>query len=107
MHAESLTVPGSIRILDLMAAIVRRAFPSALLVCALAMGALFAFAAAPLDAQTRAWEFSSYEGAMTNSGRDMGSMSQSTFNTAQQRKQKYLDEIQSMLTRNFGEADPE
>jgi protein-L-isoaspartate(D-aspartate) O-methyltransferase len=84
---------------------VRRSNRSVLVVCALAMAAFAA--AAPLNAQTRAWAFSSYEGAMTSSGRDLGSMSQSTFETAQQRKQKYLDEIQGMLVRNFGKADPE
>jgi protein-L-isoaspartate(D-aspartate) O-methyltransferase len=59
-----------------------------------------------VHAQNRAWAFSSYENAMSGSGRDLGSMNESTFETAQQRKQKYLDEIQRMLLRDFGQADP-
>jgi protein-L-isoaspartate(D-aspartate) O-methyltransferase len=58
------------------------------------------------DAQNRAWAFSAYAAAMTTSGRDPGSMSESTFQTAQQRKQRYLQVIRAMLVRDFGEADP-
>jgi protein-L-isoaspartate(D-aspartate) O-methyltransferase len=43
---------------------------------------------------------------MSGSGRDPGTLSESSFQTAQARKQKYLDEIRAMLVRNFGEADP-
>jgi len=71
--------------------------------CALAICAL---AAAPLGAQKHTWEFTSYENAMSSSGRDLGSMSQGSFDTAQTRKQKYLEEIRAMLARDFGAADP-
>jgi protein-L-isoaspartate(D-aspartate) O-methyltransferase len=66
---------------------------------------LCVLAAAPLGAQQRSWGFPSYETAMSGSGRDLGSMSQGSFDTAQERKQKYLDEIRAMLSRDFGSAD--
>ena len=72
-------------------------------VCTLAICVL---SAAPLGAQKHAWEFTSYENAMSSSGRDLGSMSQGSFETAQGRKQKYLDAIRAMLTRDFGGVDP-
>ena len=62
--------------------------------------------AAPLTAQTHAWRFSAYGTAMSGSGRDLGSVNEGSFDTAQQRKQKYLDEIRAMLNRDFGAADP-
>ncbi len=71
---------------------------SALVLCTLAT--------APLTAQNRGWQFSSYGSAMSGSGRDLGTMNQGSFDTAQQRKQKYLDAIRAMLTRDFGAADP-
>lgn len=67
---------------------------------------LCALAASPLAAQKRAWEFSSFEAAMAGSGRSAGSISQDAFDAAQARKQKYLDEIRAMLTRDFGAPDP-
>ena len=67
---------------------------------------LCTLAAQTLTAQTRAWQFSSYGSAMSSSGRELGSMSEGTFDTAQERKQKYLDEIRGMLARDFGTVDP-
>jgi protein-L-isoaspartate(D-aspartate) O-methyltransferase len=69
---------------------------------------LVVFAAGPthLSAQQRAWEFPVYENAMQGSGRAISGVDQGAFLTAQKRKQRYLDEIKSMLVRNFGAADP-
>ncbi|HET6451908.1 MAG TPA: protein-L-isoaspartate O-methyltransferase [Spirochaetia bacterium] len=72
----------------------------------LALCGLLIAGGASLGAQNRSWAFSAYSTAMTGSGRDAGAFTESTFETAQARKQKYLDEIQSMLVRNFGAADP-
>ena len=60
----------------------------------------------PLGAQQRSWAFPGYENAMRGSGREVGSMDEGSFLSAQKRKQKYLDEIRAMLVRNFGSADP-
>ena len=43
---------------------------------------------------------------MRGSGRDLGSVDEGSFLTAQKRKQKYLDEIRAMLGRNFSSVDP-
>jgi protein-L-isoaspartate(D-aspartate) O-methyltransferase len=59
-----------------------------------------------VSAQQRAWEFPVYENAMRGSGRDLGSLNEGSFLTAQKRKQKYLDEIRAMLGRNFPSVDP-
>ena len=70
----------------------------------LCLFAICALAAASLGAQT--WNFAAYKNAMTQSGRKLGSMSQGLFESTQQRKQKYLNEIRTMLTRDFGAPDP-
>jgi protein-L-isoaspartate(D-aspartate) O-methyltransferase len=59
-----------------------------------------------VGAQQRAWEFPGYDTAMRGSGRQIGSVDEGSFATAQSRKQKYLDEIKAMLLRNFKTADP-
>ena len=57
-------------------------------------------------AQQRGWQFSAYDTAMQESGRQVGSAGEQAFLAVQERKQKYIDEITSMLERNFGEVDP-
>ena len=57
-------------------------------------------------AQQRAWQFTAYDTAMQESGRQVGSADEQAFLAAQERKQKYIDEIKAMLERNFGAADP-
>jgi protein-L-isoaspartate(D-aspartate) O-methyltransferase len=59
----------------------------------------------PLAAQQR-WDYSVYQKAVTESGRVLGAVDERGFLAAQQRKQKVLDEIQAMLARDFGSADP-
>lgn len=59
-----------------------------------------------LGAQQRGWKFTTYDSAMQESGRQVGSADEQAFLAMQARKQKYIDEIRAMLTRNFGEADP-
>ncbi len=59
-----------------------------------------------LGAQQRSWQFTAYDSAMQESGRQVGSADEQTFLAVQARKQKYIDEVRAMLLRNFGEADP-
>jgi protein-L-isoaspartate(D-aspartate) O-methyltransferase len=68
--------------------------------------ALFALGPNPVGAQQRAWEFPVYQNAMRGSGREIGSINESLFTTAQKRKQKYLEQIRAMLARDFAVADP-
>jgi protein-L-isoaspartate(D-aspartate) O-methyltransferase len=70
--------------------------------------ALFVFAvvfSAAAGAQQR-WDFSAYQQAMQGSGRKVGAMDEKSFQAAQERKQHFLDQIQAMLARDFGAADP-
>jgi protein-L-isoaspartate(D-aspartate) O-methyltransferase len=75
-------------------------------VFALLVLSLFAPGMMPLGAQQRAWEFPVYQNAMRGSGREVSGVDESSFLSAQKRKQKYLDEIRAMLVRNFSSADP-
>ena len=59
----------------------------------------------PLAAQ-QGWDYTIYQRAVTESGRSIGSVDEKAFLAAQMRKQKVLDEIKAMLTRDFGSADP-
>jgi protein-L-isoaspartate(D-aspartate) O-methyltransferase len=43
---------------------------------------------------------------MEQSGRQIGTLDESTFLAAQQRKQRVVDQIKAMLTHDFGSADP-
>jgi protein-L-isoaspartate(D-aspartate) O-methyltransferase len=61
-------------------------------------------ALAPLPAQS-SWTFADFEKAQQQSGRALGSFNEKAFADVQQRKQAYLEAIQSMLARNFGSAD--
>ena len=54
----------------------------------------------------QAWSYVAYQKAMSDSGRHVGAVGESGFLAADARKQKVLDEIQAMLTRDFGAADP-
>ena len=69
---------------------------------------LVLFAAGPTSAgaQQRSWQFTAYGNAMQESGRQVGSADEQTFLAVQSRKEKYTEEIKSMLVHNFGEADP-
>ena len=67
---------------------------------------LIAAGTVSLGAQQRGWKFTAYDSAMQESGRQVGSADEQAFLAMQARKQKYIDEIRAMLTRNFGEADP-
>jgi protein-L-isoaspartate(D-aspartate) O-methyltransferase len=52
------------------------------------------------------WDFSAYQQAMQASGRRIGALDEKSFLAVQQRKQIFMDQIQAMLTRDFGAADP-
>ena len=54
----------------------------------------------------QAWNYLTYRQALEASGRDMGGLDEKAFTVAIGRKQKVLDEIQAMLVRSFGSADP-
>jgi protein-L-isoaspartate(D-aspartate) O-methyltransferase len=54
----------------------------------------------------QAWNFATYRQALEASGRDIGSVDEKAFQAAADRKQKVLDQIQAMLVRSFGAADP-
>jgi protein-L-isoaspartate(D-aspartate) O-methyltransferase len=52
------------------------------------------------------WDFAAYQQAMQASGRRIGTLDEKSFLADQQRKQAFLEQIQAMLTRDFGTADP-
>jgi protein-L-isoaspartate(D-aspartate) O-methyltransferase len=54
----------------------------------------------------QSWTFSAYQKAMGGSDRTVGALNEGGFLAAEARKQKVLDEIQAMLARDFGAADP-
>jgi protein-L-isoaspartate(D-aspartate) O-methyltransferase len=56
--------------------------------------------------EQQSWGYSAYTQAMQQSGRDPGSLDESAFLAAQQRKQRVLAQIKAMLTHAFGSADP-
>jgi len=60
----------------------------------------------PTLAQAQAWNYAAYSKAMTESGRQIGSMDEKSFLAVQDRKVSVLGEIRSMLERDFGTADP-
>ncbi len=66
---------------------------------------LAALCTASLSAQKQ-WDYAAYEKAMRESGRQIGTVDEKSFLAVQDRKQKFLDDIQSMLARDFGAADP-
>jgi protein-L-isoaspartate(D-aspartate) O-methyltransferase len=72
-----------------------------LLTCA----ALFAFVAGGLSAQ-QVWNYDAYLQAMTASGRQVQALDAAVFQAIDERKAKVLGNIQSMLVRAFGQADP-
>ena len=52
------------------------------------------------------WNYATYRQVVAASGRDVGNVDEKAFQAAADRKQKVLDEIQAMLVRSFGRADP-
>jgi protein-L-isoaspartate(D-aspartate) O-methyltransferase len=71
-----------------------------LIACALALvtiGSVFA---------QQTWDYAAYSAAMEKSGRRIGALDEAAFQAAEQRKQRYLDDIRAMLIRDFGAADP-
>ncbi len=77
-------------------------FKKSILACALAVLCLVAGHAS----ERQAWTYTAYQRAMEQSGRKPGTLDESTFLAAQQRKQRVLDQIKAMLIHDFGSADP-
>ncbi len=67
---------------------------------------IFAVLVGAAAAAQQRWDFAAYQQAMQASGRQIGAMDEKSFQAAQDRKQHFLDQIQAMLTRDFGAADP-
>jgi protein-L-isoaspartate(D-aspartate) O-methyltransferase len=53
-----------------------------------------------------AWTYQAYVQAMAATGRDVGSLDAKGFQAVEDRKQKVLSQIQAMLEKSFGKADP-
>jgi protein-L-isoaspartate(D-aspartate) O-methyltransferase len=77
-------------------------FKKGIVACALAVLCL----AAGHASERQAWTYTAYQRAMEQSGRKSGTLDESTFLAAQQRKQRVLDQIKAMLIHDFGSADP-
>ncbi len=67
--------------------------------------ALVAASAAPVVSAERAWDFGAYQKAMSETGRELGSINQKEFQAAQARKSRMLDVIRAFLVRYLGSAD--
>ncbi len=67
---------------------------------------VFALVAGVSAFAQQTWNYAAYSAAIEKSGRRIGALDEGSFQAAQQRKQRYLDDIRAMLVRDFGVADP-
>jgi protein-L-isoaspartate(D-aspartate) O-methyltransferase len=67
---------------------------------------VFALVAGVSAFAQQTWNYAAYSAAIEKSGRRIGALDEGSFLAAQQRKQRYLDDIRAMLVRDFGVADP-